>query len=200
MKNILLGCTVAVLVLLAGLPIAYLTWPAPVPVSAAIREGAQIGGPFALQDHHGRRVTDATFSGRWTLVFFGFTHCPDVCPTTLSHVARVMAGLGEQAERVQPLFITLDPERDTPQVLADYTAFFDRRILGLVGTQDQTRQVADAYNVYFKKVGSGDTYMLDHSTALYLMGPDGTFIRHYAETMPADAMAQDIAERLHADQ
>ncbi|WP_339649927.1 SCO family protein [Halopseudomonas pelagia] len=198
MKIILIGCGVAILVLLAGLPIAYLNWPAPVPVSAAIEEGAEIGGAFELQDHHGQTVTEDTFKGRWTLVFFGFTHCPDICPTTLSHVASLLDGLGDMAEQVQPLFITLDPERDTPAILAEYAAFFDPRILGLAGSAEQTRQVADAYSVYFKKVNMGDTYTLDHTTTLYLMSPDGTFKRHYSEQMPADAMAQDIAGLLDA--
>lgn len=195
---IFIGCGAALLLLLAGLPIAYLNWPARVPVSAAINEGVEIGGAFDLQDHHGREVTEDSFNGRWTLVFFGFTHCPDICPTTLSHVARVLDALGEDAEQLQPLFITLDPARDTPELLAEYTAFFDPRILGLAGTEEQTRHVADAYSVYFKKVDTSDTYTLDHTTSLYLMGPDGTFKRHFSEQVPADVMAQEIADLLDA--
>lgn len=197
MKKILIGCGAALLILLVGLPVAYLSWPARVPVAVAISDGADIGGAFALRDHQGQSVTADSFKGRWMLVFFGFTHCPDICPTTLSHVAKVLDGLGEHAEQVQPLFITLDPERDTPQVLAEYTAFFDPRILGLAGTAEQTRQVADAYRVYFKKVAMGDTYTLDHTTSLYLMGPDGKFQRHYSEQITAEVMAQDIVGLLN---
>lgn len=196
MNRILITVCAAVLLLLAALPVAYLSWPAPVPVSAAISQGAEIGGPFELLDQDGRPVNESTFSGRWTLVFFGFTHCPDVCPTAMSHVARTLDGLGDQARKIQPLFITLDPERDTPAVLGEYTAFFDKRILGLSGSEAQTRQVADAYSVYFEKVPMGDTYMLDHTATLYLMGPDGQFVQHYSQQMSAEAMAEDIAVQL----
>lgn len=199
MKALLFSVGAAILVLLAGLPIAYLNWPAPAPLAAAINDGAQIGGTFELQDLKGRSVTQETFNGRWTLVFFGFTHCPDICPTTLSHIASVMDGLGDQAAQLQPLFITLDPQRDTPELLAEYTAFFDPRILALSGSAEQTRQVAEAYGVYFKQVAAGDTYTLDHSTGLYLMGPDGEFKRRFAEPLSAGAMVKDIAGLLDAD-
>lgn len=196
---LVIGVSVAFLVLLAGLPVAYLNWPARVPVAAAISQGASIGGPFELQDHHRQSVTAETFQGRWTLVFFGFTHCPDICPTAMRQVARVLQGLDGKAEQLQPLFITLDPQRDTPELLAEYTAFFDPRILGLVGTAEQTRQVADAYSVYFKKVEVGDTYTLDHTTTLYLMGPDGTYKRHYSAQASVASMVQDIAQALDAN-
>tara|TARA_R110000796_G_scaffold88164_1_gene189713 strand:- start:29157 stop:29798 length:642 start_codon:yes stop_codon:yes gene_type:complete len=196
LNRLLITVCAAVLLLLAALPVAYLSWPARVPVSAAISQGAEIGGPFELQDQHGQPVNESSFKGRWTLVFFGFTHCPDVCPTAMTHVARTLDSLGEQAGQVQPLFITLDPERDTPEVLSEYTAFFDQRILGLFGSEGQTRQVADAYSVYFEKIPMGDTYMLDHTATLYLMGPDGQFVQHYSQQMSAEAMAEDIAVQL----
>lgn len=199
MKALLLRVGAAILVLLAGLPIAYLNWPAPVPVTAAIQDGANIGGTFTLQAPNGRSVTQNTFKGRWTLVFFGFTHCPDVCPTTLSQIASVLDGLGDRAAQLQPLFITLDPQRDSPELLAEYTAFFDPRILGLSGSTEQTRQVAEAYGVYFKQVAAGDAYTLDHTTTLYLMGPNGEFKRHFSEPLSADAMVKDIAGLLDAD-
>lgn len=198
MNRILVVVSSAILLLLAGLPVAYLTWPARVPVSVAINEGAQIGGAFTLRDHHGQAVSETTYSGRWMLVFFGFTQCADICPSTLSRVARVLDGLGEQAQQLQPLFITLDPARDTPAVLAAYTTFFDSRIMGLSGSAEQTRQVAEAYRVYFEKVPLGDSYMLDHSASLYLMGPDGRFVQHYSQQLQADAIVLDMAQQMRA--
>lgn len=198
MNRILVVVSSAILLLLAGLPVAYLTWPARVPISVAINAGAQIGGAFTLQNHHGQAVSAATYSGRWMLVFFGFTQCADICPSTLSRVARVLDGLGEQAQQLQPLFITLDPARDTPAVLAAYTAFFDSRIMGLTGSAEQTRQVAEAYRVYFEKIPMGDSYMLDHSASLYLVGPDGRFVQHYSQQLQADAIVLNIAQQMRA--
>jgi len=191
-------CAVVILLLLAALPVSYQLWPARTPVAAAVESGARIGGPFELQDQHGRVVNEQTFSGQWLLVFFGFTRCADVCPTTLVHMAKVLNGLGEQAERVQPLFISLDPERDTPEVLASYTEFFDPRILGLAGSPAQLRQVADAYSVYFQKVPMGDTYMLDHTGSIYLMGPDGELAELFSQQTTAEAMVADISRIIGA--
>lgn len=181
--------------LLAGLPVAYLTWPAPVP---GVSDGAEVGGRFELVDPQGRRVDERTFAGQWTLVFFGFTHCPDVCPTTLATVSRVMGELGDNAERVQPLFITLDPERDTPAVMGAYTAFFDPRIMGLTGSPAQIRQASDAYGVYAKRVPHGGSYLLDHSTRVYLMRPDGTLAQAFSQE-GADAMTRQIRAQLDAE-
>lgn len=191
-------CAVVIVLLLAALPVSYQLWPARTPVAAAVESGARIGGPFELQDQHGRVVNEQTFSGQWLLVFFGFTRCADVCPTTLVHMAKVLNGLGEQAERVQPLFISLDPERDTPEVLASYTHFFDPRILGLTGSPAQLRQVADAYSVYFQKVPMGDTYMLDHTGSIYLMGPDGELAELFSQHTTAEAMVADISRIIGA--
>lgn len=198
MNRILVVVSSTILLLLAGLPVAYLTWPARVPVAVAINNGAQIGGPFELQDHYGQAVTEDTYKGRWMLVFFGFTQCADICPSSLSRVARVLEGLGDQAQQLQPLFITLDPARDTPAVLAEYTRFFDQRIMGLSGSAEQTRQVAQAYNLYFEKVPMGNSYMLDHSAGLYLMGPDGRFVQHYSPQLQADAIVLDVARLMRA--
>ena len=188
--------TIAIGLLLAALPLSYQLWPARTPVTAALSNGAQVGGPFELQDQHGRAVNEQTFSGQWLLVFFGFTRCADICPTTLVHMAKVLDGLGEQARQVQPLFISLDPERDTPDVLAAYTSFFDERILGLTGSAEQIRQVADAYSVYFQKVPMGDTYMLDHTGSIYLMGPKGELAELFSQRMTAEAMVQAISSSI----
>lgn len=189
-------CGLGLLLLIAGLPVAYLSWPAPVPPSAVLGESEAIGGPFELQDHNGRRVTHETFHGHWTLMFFGFTHCPDVCPTTLSGISAVLNSLGNQASHLKPLFVSLDPERDTPAILAEYIHHFDGRILGLTGTQAQIDAMSDAYRVHAQKVPLGDSYTMDHSAVMYLMGPDGELVSHFTPPVDAQAMAREIAAAL----
>lgn len=196
MKPIWIASAVIIGLLIGALPLSLRLWPAPVPVAAAVDAGQRIGGPFELQAAGGRRITEQSFDGQWLLVFFGFTRCADICPTTLVQIARVLDSLGEQSARLQPLFISLDPERDTPEVLAAYTRFFDPRIVGLTGSPEQVRQVADAYGVYFRKVPIGDTYMLDHSGSVYLMSPDGELASLIPlQLTPADA-AQEIASAM----
>jgi protein SCO1/2 len=153
---------------------------------------AAIGGPFSLTDQTGKPVTDQTYKGKWLLVFFGFTSCPDVCPTTLNQVAQVMDRLGPLADQVQPLFITVDPARDTPAVLAQYTAAFGPRIVGLTGTPEQIAAAAKAYRVYYAKVDQGSDYTMDHSAILYVMRPDGKYEAFFA----ADAKADDMTAKL----
>lgn len=182
--------------LLAALPLSYQLWPARTPVAAAVDAGTPIGGPFELRDQQGRAVNQGSFDEKWLLMFFGFTRCADICPTTLMHVAKVLDGLGEQSAWLQPLFISLDPERDTPEVLAAYTGFFDERILGLTGTAEQIRQVADAYAVYFKKVPMGDTYMLDHSGSIYLISPQGELVSLISLQTPTADMVRTISTAL----
>lgn len=151
-----------------------------------------VGGPFELVDQAGRTVTDENFRGDWKLIFFGFTYCPDICPTTLADVARILDNMGVAAERLQPLFVTVDPERDTPEILAEYTAFFDERILGLGGSQEQVRAMADNFNVYVERVPLGDDYLLDHTTFLYLMGPEGEFVQRFSQQAVSDGVAAEI--------
>lgn len=160
-----------------------------------------IGGPFALTDHTGRRVTEADYADRYLLVFFGYTWCPDICPTTLNTVALAMQALGDRAGRVQPLFITIDPERDTPAVLAEYVALFDAGIVGLSGTPEEIAAVAKAYRVHYRKApveGDPDNYLMDHSTILYLMAPGGGFLDIFDHDDPPDAIAAEIAARIDA--
>ncbi len=130
---------------------------APEPEPAAVPESRDPGGPFQLIDHTGREVTAQDFRGQYTLVHFGYTFCPDVCPTTLSRMSAVMDLLGEQANRVQPLLITVDPARDTPEVLAKYVAFFHPKLIGLTGTEDQVRSATDAYMVFYARPSDRDT-------------------------------------------
>ena len=196
MKPTWIASAALILLLLAALPLSFQLWPAPVPLAAAVDGGQRIGGPFELQGPDGRRVTEQSFEGQWLLVFFGFTRCADVCPTTLTQIAKLLDGLGEQGARLQPLFISLDPERDTPEVLAAYTAFFDERILGLTGSPEQVRQVADAYGVYVRKVPMGDTYMLDHTGSVYLMNPAGELVSLISPQRTAADAAREISAAL----
>jgi protein SCO1 len=155
-------------------------------------QGPMIGGPFALLDGDGKSVTDKTFRGKFMLVYFGYTFCPDVCPTTLNEVAEAMDKLGPAAARVQPIFITVDPRRDTPEVIKQYAAAFSPKLVGLTGTADQVAQAAKAYRVYYAEHRTGpgpNDYSMDHSSVLYLMGPDGRFI----EPIRADETATQIA-------
>lgn len=154
---------------------------------------------FDLPDGAGRMRSSAEFRGRWLLVFFGFTNCPDVCPTTLSEVAEVMDGLGGAMERVQPIFISIDPERDRALGIDDYTAAFHPRILGLAGNADQTRAAAGSFRVYFEREAAEqapDGYTMSHSPGLFLIDPDGLWQRQYSYGTPAAEILADLQERL----
>jgi protein SCO1/2 len=138
-----------------------------------------VGGPFSLIDGDGKPVTEQTWRGKYMLVYFGYTFCPDVCPTTLTAVSHALDKLGSKSDRIQPLFITVDPKRDTPAVVKQYAAAFGPRIVGLTGSPEQVAAAAKAYRVYFAEHRTGpgpDDYSMDHSSVLYLMGPDGRFI------------------------
>ncbi len=162
--------------------------------------GPTIGGPFTLVNGQGKTVTDRDFRGHYLLVYFGYTFCPDVCPTTLNQVAEALDALGPKAQRVQPLFITVDPKRDTPQVVGQYVAAFTPRLIGLTGTPEEIAKVAREYRVYYaihQTAGSppGD-YTVDHSSVLYLMSPSGAFIAPIRADQSGADMAQDIARHL----
>ncbi|HEY4044129.1 MAG TPA: SCO family protein [Rhodopila sp.] len=154
-----------------------------------------IGGPFALEDGNGKPVTDKDFRGKYMLVYFGYTFCPDVCPTTLNAVADAMDKLGPAASRVQPLFITVDPRRDTPEVVKKYAAAFSRGIEGLTGTPEEIAAVAKEYRVYYAehRTGSGpNDYSMDHSSVLYLMSPTGGFVAPIRADQSGDEMAAHL--------
>jgi protein SCO1/2 len=161
-----------------------------------------IGGPFALTAPDGRTVTDAEFRGRWLLVSFGYTFCPDICPTTLATVAAALDRLGPDAARVQPIFITVDPARDTPQVMGVYTAAFDARILGLTGPAESVAAVAKAYGAHYEthETGPDDRgYAVDHATRLYVMDPDGAFVRAIAHHETSESIAGTLREIMNRD-
>lgn len=154
-----------------------------------------IGGPFRLVAGDGRVVTEQDFRGKYLLVYFGYTICPDICPTTLQSVATALDSLGPEADRLQPLLITVDPARDTPPVLARYTAAFSPRLIGLSGSPTAIAAVEREYRVYtaIHRTGSGpDDYSVDHSSVLFLMGPDGQFIAR----LRADASGPELAAAL----
>lgn len=160
---------------------------------------ALVGGPFTLTDHTGKRVSDRDFRGRHMLVFFGFTFCPDVCPTALQVVSAALDKLGSKADRVVPIFITIDPDRDTPQQMAQYVGSFSPRLIGLTGTQAEIDTVLKEYRVYARKVPdpkSSAGYTMDHSAIIYVMGPDGAYKAHFTHATDADAMALRLDKML----
>ncbi|HEY8353029.1 MAG TPA: SCO family protein [Sphingomonadales bacterium] len=158
---------------------------------------ALVGGPFSLVDHNGQRVTDADFRGRYMLVFFGYTFCPDVCPVELQTMSQALDQLDEKtAARIQPIFITTDPERDTVEAMAEYVALFHPRLVGLTGNEEEVRNAARAYRVYYQKVEdeTSGSYLMDHSAIVFLMGPDGEYVSHFSPGITAEAMATRLAQ------
>jgi protein SCO1/2 len=160
---------------------------------------ALVGGAFTLTDQNGQRRTDADFRGRLMLVNFGFTNCPDICPLGLSMMTETLDRLGPQAENVQPIFITVDPARDTPAVIKDYVAHFSDRMVGLTGTPEEIAAAAKAYRVYYKVHGDPATnpnYAVDHSGFIYLMGRDGKFLAHFMHDTSPERAAETIRKFL----
>jgi protein SCO1/2 len=157
--------------------------------------GPVVGGPFTLENADGQTVTDRDFRGKYMLVYFGYTYCPDVCPTTLNAVADALDKLGNKADRLQPLFVTVDPRRDTPAVMKQYTAAFTPRLEGLTGTPAEIAAAAKEYHVYYAEHRTGpgpNDYSMDHSSILYLMAPDGRFIAPIRADETGAEMAADL--------
>lgn len=161
---------------------------------------ALVGGPFTLINQDGQTVTDKDFSGKYMLIFFGYTYCPDVCPTELQVMTQALVTMGERAAAIRPLFITIDPERDTPEVMKSYVENFGDNLTGLTGSAEQIAAVAKAYRVYYKRAGSPDAsdYLMDHSSIIYLMGPDGSFVTHFSYTTDANDLAAKLTDALEA--
>jgi protein SCO1 len=156
-----------------------------------------VGGPFRLIDQNGRAVTERDFKGEPFLVFFGFTNCPDICPTTLFEMSEVLKRLGPDADKTAALFISVDPERDTPEKLKDYVSSFHPRIFGLTGTLEEIALVEKEYRVYAKKVPLKDgDYTMDHTAVVYLMDKDGRFVAPFNLKKSADEAAADLRRRL----
>jgi len=158
---------------------------------------AQVGGPFALADQDGKARTQADFRGRFMLVYFGYSFCPDVCPTTLAMMADALGKLGPRRARVVPVFVSIDPARDTPKVLKDYLKSFGPDFVGLTGSAGQVAAAANAYHVYYARHPlPGGSYAMDHSGVIYLMGPDGRFVTYYEDQIGPGGLAKDLAKRL----
>ena len=167
-----------------------------VPPAHADKAPVTVGGPFTLTAPDGTTVTDATYRGKWLLVLFGYTSCPDLCPTTLNEVAAALDEFGSDAKRLQPLFITVDPARDTPAVMGKFTAAFDPRIVGLTGSRQQIAAIAEEYGAYSeqRQTGAGaDAYVVDHSTYIYIVDPDGKFVRGLDYGTPSEHIVEDFA-------
>ena len=193
----------AVAVIAVAGVVAWQLTPMPGPWGQAFNRSApsqvpvQLGGAFEMTAHTGETVTDKTFEGKLLLIFFGYTFCPDVCPTTMSNVALALDALGDNAASVQALFVTVDPARDTPEVLAEYAPAFHPGILGLSGTPEQTASIAKAYSAYYAKAdGSDPDYLMDHTVFIYLMDRDGSFLKLFSYPTEPQDMASEIAKYL----
>jgi protein SCO1 len=153
---------------------------------------AAIGGPFTLVSMNGQDVSNQTYRGKWVLIYFGYTFCPDACPTALSNISVALEKLGSDASKLQPLFVTVDPQRDTREVLSDYLKSFDPRIIGLTGTKDQIDTLIREFRLYVKQEksdGDGDSYLVSHSSYIYLMNPQGKFVNVIQGVAGGDGIA-----------
>ncbi len=156
---------------------------------------ALIGGPFTLTDQTGKKVTDKDFRGRYMLVFFGFTACPDICPAGLQLISAALGKIGAKADSVTPIFISVDPARDTPEKIAAYVKNFNDRLVGLTGTPEEVAAVAKAYRVFYQKTpneAAPADYGMNHTSIIYLMGPDGEYVTHFNPTTDVDAIAAKL--------
>lgn len=157
-----------------------------------------VGGPFQLVNQDAQPVDQTLLEGRWSLVFFGFTYCPDYCPTTLAMLEATKTALGDRAGDVQIVFISVDPGRDTPRALKDYLSSdgFPEGVIGLTGTPEQVKAAADAYRAVYQKVGEGEAYTMNHSLTIYLMGPDGRFRSALGHDLGPDTAARIIEQAM----
>lgn len=157
-----------------------------------------VGGPFTLTDQDGERRSLSDFRGRLVLLYFGFTYCPDICPTDLTSVGNVIQSLGPEGEQLQPVFVTLDPARDKPEMLRAYVASFHPRFVALTGTEDEVRRVATSYKVFFEKVQppGANTYLIDHSAYVFLLDREGRFLTLFPPGTPQERMAVMVREQL----
>jgi protein SCO1 len=192
-RFVLVAAVLAALVILgAGVFLALTLRDNPRGAAGTVLASA-IGGPFRLTDQNGKTVTDADLKGKWSLVYFGYTHCPDACPTALNDISIALEDLGAKRDAVRPVFITVDPERDTPEALKAYVTSFDAPILALTGTPDEVAQAAKGYRVYYAKhPEAGGDYSMDHSSVIYVMDPQGRFTASFTH----ESTPEQIAERL----
>lgn len=196
-KSLIARLSLVLSALVAAVALGAVAWHYLSP-TAQDAAAVQIGGPFNLVDQHGRQVTEADFRGRYMLIYFGYTYCPDVCPTELQAMSQAVDQLGEAGEKVTPVFITVDPVRDTVDQLAGYAQHFHPRLVALTGSEEQVTAAAKAYRVYFRKVEDESTteYLMDHSSIIYLMGPEGRFLTHFSYGTPPEEMAEKMRSYL----
>ncbi len=163
--------------------------------STGFTANVRIGGPFTLTNHRGEKVTDSTYRGRFLFVYFGYGYCPDVCPTELANMAAALDMLGDKAIALQPLFVTVDPERDSVEFLSEYVGQFHPKFVGLTGTSAEISAVAKSYRVFYRKANEDNSteYLVDHSSFVYLMGPNGEFLTMFRGATDPAAMAKTIA-------
>jgi protein SCO1/2 len=183
---------------LAGAAVLFVTTPKGVQTVQSSGT-ALVGGPFSLTGPDGKTVTDRDFRGRYMLVFFGFTHCPDICPAELQVIAQALDHLGDKAKKVVPVFITVDPERDTPQAMAEFVRSFGPNFVGLTGSPEAIAAAAKAYRVAYSKIETKDSsgdYTVDHSALVYLMGPDGKYVTHFSYGNSAEELAEKLDKLL----
>lgn len=197
--RLLLGLMIGMMVAAAVTVIAILKWVESGPRDAVLST-PDIGGPFALVDQTGQTVTDQTYKGFYRLIYFGYTFCPDACPTELQVMAEAVDDLGQAGDKVQPIFITVDPERDTVKQLAGYVPSFHKRLVGLTGSPLQIAQVAKEYKVYYAKADGpdGKTYLMNHSSFVYLLDPAGKFLTVFPSDMDSEKMAAEIQKYMKA--
>ena len=194
-----LGAAVLALVWVFAQSNAHADDPAPGP--ASVKDfPISFGGPFTLVDHQGRKRTDKDFKGRHLLVYFGYTFCPNICPTGLQTLSSALDLLGEEAAKVQPLFVSVDPDRDKPEILKSFVAQFHPRLIGLTGSEKQVRDVARAYRIFRGKVvvadAPKDEYLVTHTPTTFLMGPDGKFVTLFPHDTDAEVMAKALKRYL----
>ncbi|MBI1244397.1 MAG: redoxin domain-containing protein [Alphaproteobacteria bacterium] len=155
---------------------------------------AAIGGPFELVDQNGKTRTEKDLLGKYTIIYFGYTYCPDACPTALLAISQALDMLGAKADDFQPVFVTVDPERDTAKQMGEYVRTVDERFIGLTGSAEQVAKAAKAYRVFYRKVtpeGSSE-YLMDHTSLIYLMGPDGKYLAHFSHETPVEKIAETL--------
>ena len=194
----LIAVVALVLILVAGVAIFLIPRHGPTSGPTRTTGEALIGGPFRLTDQNGRRVDQRILNGKWSVVFFGYTYCPDVCPTTLQTLAQGLDQLGPNARNVQVVFVSVDPQRDTPAQLRTYLSgpAMPPHAIGLTGTPAEVATAARAYRVYYARAGQGEGYTVNHSTAAYLMNPQGRFVRVMAYGLTPEETARQLREAM----
>lgn len=201
-RSILLfaGACIAIAAALAIVTVVVVSGRDRVSPGAEVTSSGQplVGGDFQLVNQDGQAVDQTLLNGKWSLVFFGFTYCPEFCPTTLAEMAAVQQQLGDKGKDLQIIFISIDPQRDTPQMLKDYLSSdgFPKGTIGLTGTTDQVAKAAKAYRAFYEKVGEGEGYTMNHSLTVYLMGPDGRFRTAVAYGLGPDKSTKIIEQAM----